>query len=103
MISPYEKILKRGEDKEGKKKTNKPHLHMISFDDSDESSRQDIPNIFLDDKEHNFEPYSPPPKAVKKAKALPPAVRPALEKTESAQQIDYTRSPTKRIVIEVEN
>jgi hypothetical protein len=103
MISPYEKILKKNEEKDGKKKINKPHLHMISFDDSDESSRQDVPNIFLDDRENNFEPYSPPPKPVKKVKAAPRVAPPALEKTDSAQHIDFSKSPTKRIVIDVED
>jgi hypothetical protein len=46
---------------------------MISFDDSEDSSRVDIPNIFLDDRENNYDSYvqSPsPPKAHRKAREL---------------------------------
>ena len=53
MASPYDKILQRSAEKEAiknKSSTKKPHLHMISFDDSDDSSRVDVPNIFLDDR-----------------------------------------------------
>ena len=93
MISPYEKILKRNEDRdgreprEGKRKpaAAKPHLHMISFDDSEDSSRVDIPNIFLDEREHHFDPYSAPPSPPKpQKKAKPPAPpKPVIHKTDS--------------------
>ena len=57
---------------------------MISFDDSDDSSRVDIPNIFTEDRENNFDPYSfpSPPKPQKKPKPPPP---PVLHKNESEQ------------------
>ena len=106
MSSPYEKILKRGAaEKEPKKKnaSYNAHLHMISFDDSDDSSRVDIPNIFLDDRENHMESYapSPPPhpKPQRKAKEVPPVrLQPS-----SAQEFDITKSPTKRLAVEVEH
>ena len=56
MASPYDKILKKAEGESKKKipplKSN-PYLNRISFDDSDDSSRYDIPNIFLDDRDES--------------------------------------------------
>lgn len=60
MTSPYEKLVKRAEG--GKKKSTKTpntyQIHKISFEDSDDSSRIDIPNIFLNDHENSY-PASP--------------------------------------------
>ena len=76
---------------------------MISFDDSDDSSRIDIPNIFLDDRENNFDPYSmppSPPKPQKKPKPAPPPPAPVLNKNDSEQFIQSpSKSPSKRMVL----
>lgn len=90
MSSPYGRILKRAEEKGFTKKVPgfKANLHRISFEDSDDSSRIDIPNIFLDDRENTEEAYSP----VKIKKKEPPIIR-----QESEQVLDLPRSPTKRI------
>ena len=52
MTTPYDKILKRGDPKAAKKHIGgyRANVHRISFDDSDDSSRIDVPNIFLDDR-----------------------------------------------------
>ena len=76
---------------------------MISFDDSEDSSRVDIPNIFLDDREKDVDPYSippSPPKPQKKPKPPAPAPAPVLYKADSEQQISSpTKSPSKRLVL----
>ena len=80
---------------------------MISFDDSEDSSRVDIPNIFLDDRERDVDPYSIPPSPPKpKKKPKPPAPAPApapapvLYKADSEQQMSSpTKSPSKRLVL----
>lgn len=90
MSSPYGKILRRGEERGFAKKPAgfKANLHRISFEDSDDSSRIDIPNIFLDDRENTEDVYSP----VKIKKRDPVMV-----KQESAQVLDVARSPSKKV------
>jgi hypothetical protein len=77
MTTPYDKILKKGESPPKKKpNTFKANLHRISFDDSDDSERIEIPNIFLNDREVSEFNYAPPPPK-KKHREVP---RPRLEK-----------------------
>lgn len=93
MTTPYDKILKRGnESKPVKKKNNayKANLHRISFEDSDDSSRIDIPNIFLDDRENTEDVVYSPVKPKKKES-------PVIEKQESVVELRQTKSPSKRI------
>ena len=49
--------MRRAEDKKKAPKPNAYQIHKISFEDSDDSSRIDIPNVFLQDRE---DPPSPP-------------------------------------------
>lgn len=51
--------MKKRDDSKKKVTPAKFNLHKISFDDSDESSRSDIPNIFLDHREEAESPKSP--------------------------------------------
>jgi hypothetical protein len=65
MTTPYEKLVRRAEDNKNKNKNSKNNnyqIHKISFEDSDDSSRIDIPNIFLNDRDES----SPSPPKRKK-------------------------------------
>lgn len=100
MSTPYDKILKRGEESRPIKKKNNAHkanLHRISFEDSDDSSRIDIPNIFLDDREITEDiVYSPVKSPVKPNKAKQNE-KPVIEKQDSFQEFKQPKSPSKRI------
>ena len=55
--------MRRAEGIKNRNTKNKNYqVHKISFDDSDDSSRIDIPNIFLNDRD---EPSPSPPKRKK--------------------------------------
>jgi hypothetical protein len=47
------KVTKREEQGKGKTINSKYNLHKITFDDSYESSRSDIPNVFLKERDES--------------------------------------------------
>ncbi len=50
MSQAYERFAKRKVKGQKKANPNRLNLKKISFDDSDDTSRSDIPNIFLAEK-----------------------------------------------------